>query len=71
MSELRPKQQAGGNLVVVTGWSAVVLAAVAVVGLIVAPSLQTIWLVLLVLSVAAVPQAVLLVRREKRERSPR
>jgi hypothetical protein len=68
MSKLHPQHPAG-NLVVAAGWSAVVLAAVAVVGLVVAPSLRMVWIVLLVLAVAAMPQAVVLVRRERRKTS--
>lgn len=64
-------QQSGRNAVVATAWAAVVVAAVAVAGLMAAPSLQTVWIVLLILAVAAVPQALVVVRRESRERSQR
>jgi hypothetical protein len=56
------------------GWAAAVLAAVAVVGLVAARSLLLLWIVLLVLAIAAVPQALGIVRRqrvEERERQER
>ena len=55
-----------------TGWAGAVLAAFAVVGLLVAPSLRLVWIVLLVFAVAAVPQAFAARRRrERRERHGR
>jgi magnesium-transporting ATPase (P-type) len=59
-------QQPGASPIVATAWAAAVLAAIAVVGLIAASSLQTIWIVFLVLAVAAVPQSLVAVRRESR-----
>ncbi|MGH2997739.1 MAG: hypothetical protein ACRDNM_00415 [Gaiellaceae bacterium] len=45
------------------------LAAIAVIGLIYAPSMRTIWIVILVLGAASVPQAWFAVRRiDQRER---
>jgi hypothetical protein len=51
------------------GWSGVVLALIALVGLFYAPSMRTIWIVLLLLGAASVPQTWLALRREQqRER---
>jgi hypothetical protein len=47
------------------GWSGAVMAAIAVVGLVEAPSMRTIWIVILVLGAASVPQAWLALRREQ------
>jgi Flp pilus assembly protein TadB len=65
MSEPR-QQQPTVSLVTATAWAAAVLAAIAVVGLIAAPSLTPIWIVLLLFAVVAVPQALLRTRRERR-----
>jgi membrane protein implicated in regulation of membrane protease activity len=52
-----------------TGWAGVVLAALAVLGLVYAPSLRWIWIAILVLAVTAVPQSLVAVRlQERRER---
>ena len=53
------------------GWAAAVLAGVAVVGLVAAPSVRLLWIVMLVFAVAAVPQAFAAERlqaRRERER---
>jgi hypothetical protein len=50
------------------GWSGAILAVVALAGLSYAPSLRFVWIMLLVLAVASVPQAWLALRRERRER---
>ena len=47
------------------GWSGAMLAAIAVVGLVYAPSMRTIWIVILVLGAASVPQAWFALRREQ------
>ena len=49
------------------GWSGAMLAAIAVVGLVYAPSMRTIWIVILVLGAASVPQAWFALRREQRQ----
>jgi hypothetical protein len=67
MSEPR-QQQPTASMITATAWAAAVLAAIAVVGLIALPSLKPIWIVLLLLAIAAVPQALLHARREGRER---
>jgi hypothetical protein len=70
----REQRQADAALVRTVGWAAAVLAAVAVVGLVAARSLLLLWIVLLVLAIAAVPQALGIVRRqrvEERERQER
>ena len=64
-----PGERSTGSLVTATAWAAVGLAAIAVVGLIVAPSLRPAWIIVLLLAVAAVPQAVLRARRERRDRT--
>ena len=54
-----------------TGWAAAVLAGLAVVGLVAAPSVRLLWIVMLVFAVAAVPQAFAAERlqaRRERER---
>jgi 4-hydroxybenzoate polyprenyltransferase len=48
------------------GWSGAVLAALALIGLMYARSLRTIWIMLLVLGAASVPQAWLALRREQK-----
>jgi hypothetical protein len=50
------------------GWSGAILAVIALIGLTYASSLRFVWIMLLVLAVASVPQALLALRREKRER---
>jgi hypothetical protein len=47
------------------GWSGAVLAALALIGLMYAPSLRTIWIMLLVLAAASVPQTWLALRRDQ------
>jgi membrane protein implicated in regulation of membrane protease activity len=57
-----------------TGWAGAVLAAIAVLGLLAAPSMRLIWIVMLVFAVAAVPQALAAERlqaRRERERDGR
>ncbi len=49
-----------------TAWAGVALAAITVLGLLFAPGLLLIWIVLLVFAIAAVPQAFLIGRRERR-----
>jgi hypothetical protein len=56
------------SLVTATAWAAAGLAAIALIGFAVAPSLRAIWLILVVLAVAAVPQALLHTWRERRKR---
>ena len=68
MSE-QPKPS--GSLITATAWAAAGLAAIAVVGVFAARSLLAIWLILLVLAITAVPQALLHVRRERREQGRR
>jgi hypothetical protein len=55
------------------GWSGAIMAAIAVIGLIYAPSMRMIWLVILVLGAASIPQTWFALRRgaqreRKRER---
>ena len=69
----RPTPASNAATVRAAGWSGAMLAAIAVIGLIYAPSMQTIWIVILVLGAASVPQAWFALRREaqragKRER---
>jgi len=57
-----------------TGWAAAGLAALATVGLFAAPSLRLVWIVMLVFSVSALPQAFAATRlqaRRERERRGR
>jgi hypothetical protein len=57
-----------------TGWVGAALAALAVLGLILIPSIKPLWIVSLLFAVSAVPQAFFLVRRDerrKRNRHPR
>lgn len=68
------KSSLGGSGMRAAGWAAVVLAAVAAAGLLAAPSLRLIWIVLPVFAVCAVPQAFVAVRlldRRERERRGR
>jgi hypothetical protein len=54
------------------GWAAAVLAGLALLGLLVAPSMRLVWIVMLVFAVAAVPQAFVAARlQERRERKRR
>lgn len=56
------------------GWAAATLAGLALLGLLVAPSLRLLWISLLVLAVAAVPQTLATIRfqaRKERERHRR
>jgi Flp pilus assembly protein TadB len=53
------------------GWAGAALAALALIGLALAPSLRVLWVVLLVFAIAAVPQALATTRRQKRERASR
>jgi membrane protein implicated in regulation of membrane protease activity len=62
----KPSSDAGTLSAV--GWSGAILAVVALIGLTYAPSLRFVWIMLLVLAVASVPQAWLALRRERRER---
>ena len=71
MSDPRQQQQPPGGLVTATAWAAAGLAAIAVAGMLAARSLLAIWIILLVLAIAAVPQALLHVRRERREQARR
>jgi hypothetical protein len=59
-------RQPGSNAATLraAGWSGAMLAAIAVVGLVEAPSMRTIWIVILVLGAASVPQAWFALRRE-------
>jgi fatty acid desaturase len=52
----------------VAAWAGVVLAAIGLLGLIYAPSMLPVWIVMLVFAVTAVPQALFALRREKRDR---
>jgi hypothetical protein len=55
-----------------TGWAGVVLAVIAVLGLLYAPGLVLLWIVMLVFAVAAIPQALLAGRfTERRQRRGR
>jgi hypothetical protein len=55
-----------------TGWAGVVLAVIAVLGLLYAPGLLLLWIVMLVFAVAAIPQALLAGRfTERRQRRGR
>jgi hypothetical protein len=63
------EQEPTGSLVTATAWAAAVLAGIAVIGLIVVPSLQLVWIILLLLAVAAIPQALLRARGERQERA--
>ena len=47
------------------GWSGAVLALIALVGLMYAPSMRTVWIVLLLFGAASVPQAWFALRREQ------
>lgn len=67
MNKAREQQQPSPSLITAAGWAAAALAAIAVVGMLAAPSLRPIWIILLVLVIAAVPQAVFHARRERRE----
>jgi hypothetical protein len=49
-----------------TAWAGAALAAIAVFGLLYAPGLLVLWIVLLVFAVAAIPQALLAGRLESR-----
>jgi Flp pilus assembly protein TadB len=70
-----PKSRAtpGSNAATVraAGWSGAMLAAVAVIGLVYAPSMRTIWIVILVLGAASVPQAWFALRRDARRERER
>ena len=52
-------------------WSGASLTAIAVAGLIFAPGMRTIWIVILVLGAASVPQAFFALRRDERRRQER
>ena len=52
------------NPAVVAGWTGVVFAAIGVIGLLFAPSLQLVWIVLLFFAAGAVPQTLAARRRE-------
>ncbi len=67
MNKAREQQQPSASLITPTAWAAAALAAIAVVGMLAAPSLLPIWIILLVLGIAAVPQAALHARQERRE----
>ena len=54
-----------------TAWAGVALAAIAVLGLLYARGLLLLWIVLLVFAIAAIPQALLPGRAERRERRGR
>lgn len=64
----RETQQADAT-VAIAGWAGVGCAILAAVGIVLVPSLLVLWVVLIVVAVAAVPQALLVVRREQRERA--
>ena len=66
MNEPHEQQQPSTSLITATAWAAAALAAIAVAGMLLAQSLRAIWIILLMLAVAAVPQAVLHLRRERR-----
>jgi hypothetical protein len=51
-----------------TAWSAATLAAVAVVGLLEVPGMRTVWVVILVFAILAVPQSLLAARLAERRR---
>ena len=71
MPSAKPTTSTGSTLRA-SAWAAVVLAAVAVVGLVAAPSVRLLWIVLLVFAVAAVPQAFAAERLQaRRERARR
>lgn len=59
----RATRRSDTSIVRAAAWGAVGLAALAVVGLLAVPELRFIWIVLLVLAVAAVPQTLGIVRR--------
>ncbi len=61
----RSPQASTAATVRAAGWSGAMLAAIAVIGLIAAPSMRTIWIVILVLGAASVPQAWFALRREQ------
>lgn len=52
---------------VAAAWAGALLAAIGTLGLLFAPSLKIVWIVLLVFAIAAVPQAIVLGRRDKRD----
>lgn len=60
-----PQPASNAATVRAAGWSGAMLAAIAVIGLIEAPSMRTIWIVILVLGAASVPQAWFVLRREQ------
>jgi hypothetical protein len=66
MNEPHEQLQPSTNLITATAWAAAALAAIAAVAMLLAQSLRAIWIILLMLAVAAVPQAILHVRRERR-----
>ena len=71
MPSIRQTTTTSASTMRATGWAAVVLAALAVAGLVVAPSVRLLWIVMLVFAVAAVPQAFAAERlqaRRERER---
>lgn len=61
-----PQPASNAATVRAAGWSGAMLAAIAVIGLFEAPSMRTIWIVILVLGAASVPQAWFALRREQR-----
>jgi uncharacterized membrane protein YhaH (DUF805 family) len=65
MNKAREQQQPSASLITAAAWAAAALAAIAVIGMLAVPSLRPIWIILLVLAIAAVPQAALHVRRER------
>ncbi len=73
MSVAKSRTTPGSNAATLraVGWSGAILAAIAVIGLAYAPSLRTIWIVILVFGAVSVPQAWLALRRDvRREREP-
>jgi uncharacterized membrane protein YfcA len=70
---LREKQaRIDASTVRVAAWAGVALAALGLLGLIYVPSLQLVWIGLLVFAIAAVPQALVAVRQARgRERESR
>ena len=67
MNKAHEQQQPSASPIRAAAWAAAALAAVAVFGMLAVPSLRPIWIILLVLAIAAVPQALFQARRGRRE----
>jgi len=53
------------------GWSGATLAAIAVAGLVYAPSLRTVWILILIIGAASLPQAWIALRHQTQRQGQR